>query len=410
MRILFLSHYFPPEGNAPANRVHALTRRWARAGHDVAVVTCAPSVPSGVVYEGYENRWRQREEVDGVEVVRVWTWLAANAGTAWRILNYVSFMLTATLAGLGGRRPDVVIATSPQFFCGWAGVFVSRLRRRPLVLEIRDLWPASIVAVGALRESRLIQLLEWLERRLYAAADRVVTVGEGYQRELEARGVAPDRIDVVPNGVDLSVFRPDADGAAVRAEYGLGERFVCAFVGTIGMGCGLDVVLRAARRLRELGRDDLVFLLVGDGAVRGDLERRARAERLSNVVFTGRQPRQRMPEFLAASDACLVHLVRKELFKTVLPSKIFEASATGRPIVLGVEGVAAELVSAAEAGLCIEPENEGELLEALTKLAGDRSMAHRLGANGLSRLAKRYDVERLAEAYLELLGRVGAAP
>lgn len=409
MRILFLSHYFPPEGNAPATRVHALTRRWARAGHDVAVVTCAPNVPSGVVYEGYENRWRQREEVDGVEVVRVWTWLAANAGTARRILNYVSFMLTATLAGLGGRRPDVVIATSPQFFCGWAGVFVSRLRRRPLVLEIRDIWPESIVAVGAMRESRLIRLLEWLERRLYAAAFRVVTVGEGYRRELEARGVSPATLDVVYNGVDRTVFRPDADGAAVRAEYGLGERFVCAYVGTIGMGCGLDVVLRAARRFREMGRDDLVFLLVGDGAVRGELERRARAEQLSNVVFTGRQPKQRIPEFLAATDACLVHLVRRELFQTVMPSKIFEASATGRPIVLGVEGVAAELVRGAEAGLCIEPENEGELVEALTQLAGDRALAHRLGANGLARLAERFDVERQAEAYLELLGRVGAA-
>ncbi len=410
MRILFLSHYFAPEGNAPATRVHALTRRWVRAGHHVTVVTCTPNVPSGVVYEGYENRWRQREEVDGVEVVRVWTWLAPNAGTARRVVSYVSFMVTATLAGLSGPRPDVVIATSPQFFCGWAGVFVAWLRRRPLVLEIRDLWPESIVAVGAMRASRLIRLLEWFERRLYAAAGRIVTVGEGYRRELEARGVAPASIDVVPNGVDLSVFQPGADGSAVRAEYGLGERFVCAYLGTIGMGCGLDVVLRAARRLRELGRDDLVFLLVGDGAVRGELERQARAERLSSVVFTGRQPKQRMPEFLAATDVCLVHLIRKALFETVLPSKIFEASAAGRPIVLGVEGDAAQLVSAAGAGLCIEPENEGELVEALTQLAGDRSLAHRLGANGLSRLAARYDVDRLAESYLELLERVGSPP
>ena len=166
MRILFLSHYFAPEGNAPATRVHGLTRRWVRDGHDVTVVTCAPNVPSGVVYEGYRNRWRQREKTEGVDVVRVWTWMAPNAGTVRRILNYLSYMVTATLAGLRGPRPDVVIATSPQFFCGWAGVFVSRLRRRPLVLEVRDLWPESIVAVGAMRDSRIIRSLEWLERRL----------------------------------------------------------------------------------------------------------------------------------------------------------------------------------------------------------------------------------------------------
>jgi len=408
MRILFLSHYFAPEGNAPATRVHGLTRRWVRDGHAVTVVTGVPNVPSGVVYEGYRNRWWQREEIDGVDVVRVWTWLAPNAGTARRILNYLSFLVTATLAGLRGPRPDVVIATSPQFFCGWAGFFVSRLRRRPFVLEVRDLWPESIVAVGAMRDSRIIRCLEWLERRLYAAADEVVTVGEGYRRGLEARGVSSGRIAVIPNGVDRSIFSPDADGGAVRREFGLGERFVCAYVGTIGMGCGLDVVLRAAKRLRELGREDIAFLLVGDGAIREDLERRAAEAGLPGVIFTGRQPKQRMPEFLAASDACLVHLIREALFETVLPSKIFEAAATARPIVLGVAGEAAALVRGSEAGLCIEPENEEELLEAVTRLVGDRALARELGTNGLRRLASQYDVEQLARQYAELLARVGA--
>ena len=139
MWILYLSHYFYPEGNAPATRVYELSRRWAAAGHDVTVVTCAPNVPNGVVYEGYANRWRQRESVEGVDVIRVWTYLAANKGTARRIFNYLSYMASATFACLFLRRPDVVIATSPQFFCGWAGVLASRLRGVRFVLEIRDL-------------------------------------------------------------------------------------------------------------------------------------------------------------------------------------------------------------------------------------------------------------------------------
>jgi glycosyltransferase involved in cell wall biosynthesis len=406
MRILYLSHYFFPEGNAPATRVSELARRWAARGHQVTVVTCAPNVPDGRVYPGYANRWRQRERHDGVDVVRVWTWLAANKGTARRIANYVSYLATATLAALRLPRPDLVIATSPQFFCGWAGVLVSRLRRLPLVLEIRDLWPESIVAVGAMAESRLIRLLEWMELRMYAAAAHVVTVGPGYRQKLLLRGVEPERLSIVENGVDLAAFFPREDDGGVRAEFGLGDRFVCSYVGTIGMGSGLSVVLRAARLLRDAGRDDVRFLLVGDGAVREELETRARAEGLSQVVFTGRQPKQRMPEFLAASDACLVHLSRQELFQTVLPSKIFEAAAMAKPIVLGVEGFAAELVRGAEAGLTIEPENEVELEEAVTKLAQDPALAERLGAAGRERIARRYDYDALAARYLALLQAV----
>jgi glycosyltransferase involved in cell wall biosynthesis len=403
MRILFLSHYFHPEGNAPATRVTEMTRRWVAAGHDVTVITGVPNVPDGVVYPGYRNRIFQRERHDGVEVVRVWSYLAPNKGTARRILNYVSFMLTATLAGVCARRPDVVIATSPQFFCGWAGVFVATLRRLPFVLEIRDLWPESIEAVGAMRQRRLLRFLEWLERRMYAAANHIVTVGEGYRDKLAERGVARERIEVIPNGVDLAAFLSGGDAAGVRARYGLGEHFVLAYLGTIGMGCGLDVVLRAARRLREQSRDDVRFLLVGDGAIREELESRADTEGLREIVFTGRRPKAEMPDFLAASDACLVHLTRTPLFETVLPSKIFEAAAMRKPIVLGVEGFAADLVSEAEAGICIEPENESALIGAVDALAADPARAQRLGDAGYERIGSRYTYDRLAARYAALL-------
>lgn len=405
MRILFLTHYFHPEGNAPATRVTEMTRRWVAEGHDVTVITGVPNLPDGVVYPGYRNRWLQRERHGGVEVVRVFTYLAPNKGTARRILNYVSFMLGAALAGLFVRRPDVVIATSPQFFCGWAGVIVTALRRLPFVLEIRDLWPESIEAVGAMRSRRLLRFLEWMEQRMYAAARRIVAVGDGYRAKLIERGVAPERIEVIPNGVDLAVFLAGADGRPVRERYQLGDRFVCSYLGTIGMGCGLDVVLRAAARLREQGRDDVRFLLVGDGAVREELEVRARAEGLDAVVFTGRQPKSDMPAFLAATDACLVHLTRTDLFKTVLPSKIFEAAAMRKPIILGVEGFAADLVSQAEAGICIQPENEDELLEAVEKLRVDPHFGRSLGHAGYEKIASRYTYDRLAREYSDLLAR-----
>ncbi len=409
MRVLFLSHYFTPEGNAPATRVYEMCRRWALQGHRVTVVTGVPNVPSGVVYEGYANRLFQREVVDGIETRRVWTWLAANRGTVRRTLNYLSYLVAATLAGCLAPRPDVVIATSPQFFCGWAGALVSRFRRRPFVLEVRDLWPESIATVGALRKSPLLRLLERLERALYRAAARIVTVGEGYRDELVGRGVPGDRIEVIPNGVDREMFQDRGGGAALRERYGLGDAFVCSYVGTIGMASGLDVVLRAARLLRQEKREGFRFVLVGDGAIREDLEERARREGLAEVVFTGRQDKRKMPDHLAMTDACLVHLARKDLFRTVLPSKIFEAAAMRKPIVLGVEGRAAELVEGAGAGICIEPENERQLVDAVTRLAADPDLAARLGRAGYEQIAARFDWDELALRYGLVVEKVAQA-
>jgi len=409
MRVLFLTHYFHPEGNAPATRVYELCRRWVAMGHDVTVITGVPNVPNGVAYEGYRNRCFQRERVDGIETIRVWTYLAANKGTARRILNYLSLMFSATIAAIWVRKPDLVIATSPQFFCGWAGVWVSRLRRIPFILEVRDLWPESIVAVGAMREGRWLRLLEWLEKRMYAAATRIVTVGGGYRDQLIERGVATKRIDIIPNGVDRRFFVDDGGGAALRKEFGLDGAFVCSYIGTIGMGSGLDAVLRAAELLRDEGREDIVFMLVGDGAVRESLEREAHQKKLNQVIFTGRQDKRRVPAFLALADACLVHLVRRDLFRTVLPSKIFEAAAMKKPIILGVEGSAARIVGEAGAGICIQPENEVELVEAVKRLAGDRDLAGRMGRAGFESLAAVHDYDRLAEKYAEIVERVAAA-
>lgn len=411
-RVLFLSHYFPPEGNAPATRVHAFARRWVRrpAGRlATTVVTCAPNVPDGKVYDGYRNRLSQRETIDGIDVIRVWTWLAPNAGTARRILNFVSYMVTATIRSLFLPRPDVVIATSPQFFCGWAGVFVSWLRWAPFVLEIRDIWPESILAVGAMRKGRLVRLIEWLELRMYASANRIVTVGEGYRRQLVAKGVPEERISIVTNGIDGERFQPQAPDAALAARFNPDGRFVCSYIGTVGMAAGLEVVVRAAERLRRAGRRDVRFLVVGDGATREALAAEVAVAGLDDLVtVTGRQPKEAMIGFLSISDCCLVHLRKTDLFETVLPSKIFEAAALERPIILGVGGFAADLIREADCGLCIEPENDAELLEAIDTLRADPRLRAEMGARGRGSLSSRYDIDRLAEEYAALVTRVRA--
>ncbi|MEI6448550.1 MAG: glycosyltransferase family 4 protein [Actinomycetes bacterium] len=410
MHILFLSHYFVPENNAPAARVHGMAKEWARLGHRITVLTGAPNVPAGVVFEGYRNRLYQEEWLEGIRTVRVWTYLAANRGRVRRGLNFLSYMAAAGAAGSALRpRADVVIATSPQFFAGWAGVPVSRAHGAPFVLEIRDIWPDSITAVGALKEGRVVRALEELERALYDAADHIVAVGEGYRQNMIRKGVPAARIDVVTNGVDADLFTPRPADAALRERLGLKpDAFVVTFAGTIGMASGLDVALGAARRLKEQGRDNVAFLLIGDGAVRADLETQARVQGLDNVVFTGLVARAELPSYLASSDACLVHFRKQELFSTILPSKFFEDAAMEKPILLGFEGDARAMLNEADCGIAFEPGNDAELAAAVLRLAGDRAEGARLGANGRRYVLEHFERRRLAHEYLEILERVRA--
>ena len=405
MKILFFSHYFPPEVNAPASRTYANCKRWAEAGHRVTVITCAPNCPDGVVYKGYRNRLFQREVRDGIEVIRVWTFLAPNKGTFFRIVNYLSYMLSGIVVGIFQKKPDIMIATSPQFFCGWAGIIAGRLKNVPLLLEIRDIWPESIIAVGAIKNVTVIRFIEWWEKKMYHLARHIIAVGDGYKQQLLEKGVSSQRISVVMNGVDKSIFSPRPTDTKLKSQLGITDKFVCSYVGTIGLAAGLEVVLRAALILEETKRDNIVFLLVGSGAMRDDLEAEQKRLGLSNVIFTGRLEKSEMPAILSISDAVLVHLTKTDLFLTVMPSKIFEAAGMARPIICGVAGHAAELVKKAGGGICIEPENPGELVDAIDFLVDHPDKGKKMGESGYKFITEHYDRDILAENYLGIIKR-----
>jgi glycosyltransferase involved in cell wall biosynthesis len=411
MRIIFFSHYYPPEVNAPASRTSEHCRRWARAGHDVTVVTSAPNHPRGVVYPGYRNRLFQAETIDGVKVVRVWTFLAANEGFAWRTLNYLSFMVSAALAVPRLPRPDVFVSTSPQFFCGLTGLVARMMRRVPWVLEIRDLWPESIVAVGAMRKGVVIRALEWLEHMAYRKADHIVPVTDSFVPHIAARCQEPgkngagkngqDKICVIKNGADLSFFTPSGDAAETRRRFGLDGRFVVAYVGTHGMAHGLDTIVEAAVLLRNDPR--IGFLMVGDGAERVRLAEKAAALKLDNLCVAGQLPKADMPAIWTATDASLIVLRRSNTFTKVLPSKMFEAMAMARPIILGIEGESKALLDAAGAGIAITPESAGELARAVVRLAGDTALCERLGRQGAAYVRVHHDRALIASHYLDVL-------
>lgn len=407
MKILFLTHYYTPEGNAPATRVNALAERWVKMGHEVTVMTCAPNVPDGVVYEGYCNKWTAQEEINGVKVIRIWTYIAANKKTIRRILNYVSYMFSAFFHGLFLPKPDVMIATSPQFFCGWAGVLLHWFRRFPFVLEIRDIWPESIASVDANLPSFSLRFVCWMEKVMYRTADFIVTVGEGYKKKLiEERNVPEEKLAIIMNGVDIQHFYPRPKNEQLLSPYGINGKFICSYIGTIGMACGLKTVLNAADKLKKQGDDTICFLLVGDGAVREELEKEAKERKLDNVVFTGRRPKKEMPDWVASSDVNLVHLKKADLFATVMPSKIFESAGCARPIIIGVEGFAKDFVEKAEAGIAMEPENENDLIDVLQKMKSDPDLCRDLGENAYKNICSKYNRDQQAKDYLDILKSV----
>ncbi|WP_416137199.1 glycosyltransferase family 4 protein [Halomonas sp. HK25] len=403
MRILFLSDNFPPETNAPANRLYDHAVRWVRAGHEVTVVTCAPNFPEGKVFPGYRNRWHAVEEWDGIRVVRVKSYITSNEGFLKRTLDYVSFMISGFIGGLFQKRPDVIVASSPQFFAAVGGWALAAVRRKPFIFELRDLWPASIVAVGAMEESRTIRLLEKLELFLYRRARRVVAVTHAFKQDLISRGIDGNKIEVVLNGVDLARYAPMTADASLQREHGLEGKFVVGYLGTHGMAHALDKVLEAAERLRD--HDSIVFLFVGAGAAKAELESRARAQGLTNVRFVARQPKEAMPGYWSLCDLALIPLRDTPVFESVIPSKMFECMAMGIPVLMSLpDGEATGILRDAGAGVCVPPEDPQAMARAIEALKDDPAQCAALRESGL-KAAQAYSRDRQAEKMLAALER-----
>jgi glycosyltransferase involved in cell wall biosynthesis len=408
MHILFLTDNFPPEVNAPASRTHEHCRLWVQAGHRVTVVTCAPNFPTGRVFAGYRNRLVQRETIDGIDVVRVWTYIAANEGFARRIADYLSFMVAGALAALFVRRVDVVVGTSPQFFTAVAAWLIAAVKRRPFVFELRDLWPESIRAVGALRHSAVLRWLERLELFLYRRASRIVSVTHSFRATLQLRGIDADKIDVVTNGVDISKFTPRPKDSALMRDLALQGKFVAGYVGTHGLAHALETLLDAAQRLQQSPDGDrFAILLLGDGARKAELRARAQSTNLRNVVFVDSVAKDQVARYWSLLDASVIHLRKTELFKTVIPSKLFECMGMGVPVLHGVEGESADIVRREGTGIVFEPENADALVAALRKLADDPALSDRLRQRGRA-AAHRYDRASLAMEMLRSLERAAS--
>jgi glycosyltransferase involved in cell wall biosynthesis len=403
VHVLFLTENFPPEVNASATRVHERGVYWVKAGHDVTVVTCFPNFPQGRLYAGWKQRPWSEERVDGIRVIRLPTYVARNEGFLRRTLDFVSFMCVAVLATPRLPRPDVVVATSPQFFAAVGGWLVAALKRRPFVFELGDLWPASIRAVGAMRESVVLDWLEKLELFLYRRSAAVVALTRPFKADLVRRGIDPAKIAVVMNGVDLPRYSPRPKDPGVLSRHGLEGRFVVGYVGTHGLAHDLGNVLAAAERLHDVPQARLLF--VGDGAAKPQLVEQARARGLENVVFVEPQPKESMPAYWSACDVALVHLKNDPVFAEVIPSKMFEAMAMGLPLMMvAPAGEATGIVERDGAGVVVPAGDPDALAAAIRRLAADPALRASL-AQAAANAAPRYTRRRQAEQMMIALER-----
>jgi glycosyltransferase involved in cell wall biosynthesis len=399
VRILFISDNFPPEVNAPASRTFEHCREWVKSGVEVTVITCAPNFPKGKVQDGFKNRLWQKSEIEGIRVIRVWSYISSNEGFLKRILDYMSFMVTAFFASLFVKT-DLIVATSPQFFAAVGGFLSHFFKRKPWVMEVRDLWPESIRAVGAMSgEGKMFRFLEKIELFLYKNAKAVVVVTDAFRENLIERGISSDKIFVIKNGVLLDQFIAKLPNEKLLDELHLRGKFVFGYMGTHGMAHGLDFVLKTVKNLENL---PIHFLFVGDGAVKANLLELQKNLRLINVTFLPSVSKAEMVDFISITDAALVPLKKSDTFKSVLPSKIFENAAMQKPILLGVEGEAQKLVEKYQAGLCFEPENEADFLEKVQKMAFEKAKYADFQA-GCATLAADFNRKKLAVDLLNIL-------
>lgn len=405
MHIYYIIHYFPPELNGGATRALELAKLWSLDGHRVTVLTGFPNHPNGVVPEVYRGKWFMEETVDGYTVRRNFIYATPNKGSFKRILNHISLTISSVLGSMFKERPDVIIASSPPLFLGISGYILSKLKRVPYIFEVRDIWPQQAVDLGMLRNRYVIRAMEALEFFIYRGAAKVVGVAASTRRELTERGLDPGKIEIVFNGTDLEKFKPGPADEALKARLGLQDKFVVSYIGTIGLSQGLATLVNTAQHLAQ-SHPAIHFLIVGDGAQRDMLVAMRDELGLQNITFLPPQPRAMVPDLYRLSDVTVVSLRNVPLFKSTIPSKIFEIMSCGTPMILAVEGEAQTIVEEAGGGVCIPPENTDAMVEAILKLHHDPALLEQFATRGRAYVRAHYDRESLARHYMNILQSV----
>jgi len=407
MRILYISQYFPPEAGATQTRAYEMARNLVRLGHSVTMITEVPNHPSGIIPPEYRKKFFERKAMEGIDVIRMWVKASPTKNFRNRMLFYLTFMLNSMLAGifLAHGPYDLIYASSPPLFVGGAALVLSRLKRIPMIFEVRDLWPESAVALGELASPRAISMASRLEEACYHRSRKIVVVTQGIFDRLRERGIPNEKLVLIPNGANIELFYFKPEGRErIRRELHLEGKFVAIYAGIHGIAQGLETILESAHNLKNA--PDIHFLLIGNGPTKSELVAAAKKLELTNLTLMDEQPRASIPDYLSAADVALIPLRNLELFKGALPSKMFDAWACSRPVLLSIDGEAHRVMDEACGGIFVPPE-DSELMEAaLLKLMKDEVERAQMGNSGRAYTERKYSRTTLAEKLASELERI----
>ena len=399
MHILLIHQAFAALNEPGGTRHHELARYLASNGHKVTIITSPISYLTGKA-SSTRIPWSEKQ-MDGelITILRAYSYPSLHRSFAFRLINFISFMISSFLIGMQVNNVDLVWGTSPPIFQGFTAWLLAKIKRRPFLFEVRDLWPAFAVAVGVLKNRLLIWLSERLKSFLYKRADLVVVNSPGYIDHIKSRSVS--RVELVPNGTDTSMFAPDLDGGSFKRLHGIDNKFIVLYAGAHGLSNDLGIILQAAKML--LTRKDVIFTLLGDGKDKPALQAQAAREGLDNVLFLPPIPKVDIPIALAAADACIAILKPVELYKTTYPNKVFDYMAAGKPVILAIDGVIREVIENANAGIPVQPGDPVGLYQAVIRLADNPELAHRMGCRGRLYVENHFDRSILASKMMEIM-------
>ncbi len=403
MHTLLIHQAFVSPDEAGGTRHYELARYAIEKGHDFSIVASDLNYLTGKTMTSHRH-WVTEQKLNGIRVLRAYTYPSLHRSFAWRVISFLSFMVTSVWAGLRAGPVDLVIGTTPPIFQAVSAWLVAVLRRRPLLLEVRDLWPAFAIDMHILQNPILIKLAQWLERFLYTQATHILVNSPAYRDYLLAKGISADKITLIPNGVSTENFDPIETGSELRKRWGLNGEFVVTYAGALGLANDIPTILRAAASLKE--NKHIHFLLVGDGKERPMLEEMAEALKLKNVSFTGSVPKSQMPGVLAATNACVATLKNIPMFTTTYPNKVFDYMAAGRPTILAIDGVIRQVIEESKGGIFVSPGDDQALADAVVSLATDRTKAREMGNAARSHVKKYFERTEHAKQFVELIEKL----
>lgn len=406
MRILYL-HQFAFGSDVPGfTRPIEIMGQLVKRGHEAMMISGIFSHITRQRVHQYRNKFIYRtEKIEGVTIYRVASFFSLTSSLR-KLVHHSVFMVLAILRGLLIGRPEVVIASSPPPFVAIAGYVLSRLKKTPFVLEIRDLWPEDLIQEGLLEKGHIAHLIEMIMGFLYRHADLIITLTAGIKDGIIRRGIPPERVTVVTNSVGVDKFIQPLDNALFRRELRISdEEFVVIYAGNHGSSNALDTLIEAANILKNQ-LEKITFLFVGDGEEKTNLRQMANRNNLKKVIFAQPQPKERMPQVFAAADISIVPLKNIPIFNGALPNKMFDSMASGKPVIMAGGEEARVLIETANAGLWVEPENPKALAEAIINLYHNQPEARQMGLNGQQFVIKYYSHEKLAQRLEKELLRV----